>query len=445
MTNGSKPALDPPAVCTRCGLSTTLPQLLSKRSRSFRLSASRDLACPRCIASSRAKFRFAILCMYGLVAIGFALSSSPTNPWSSDPLSPMRLLAQMAVLEPIMMAMHELSHAAVGWAVGFRVFGIELGTGPDVARCWLGDFLFHVHLVPVGGICYASPKKTVGIRWRSIFFVAAGALFHALSLALLVAFYWSRRDPSQAFYRHEGWIAALTLLNFLMLLRNLWPRDISRQGRKIPNDGKQLRRLLKSTNIDLNAYLNSRDMKELDLCFEKSRLAEARSWLGRLQARNSKSLLIASYELNLLGAEKRWPDVLAKATEWKSVYSGPFGASVLSAWAAVALVYEGGNLAEAERLCGESMALVPWDPSTQSIHALVLLAGGRTDEAETFLRKSGSEASWAARAGAARMWAELYRRRGNAKRQRKWESRASSLDPGGAFQMPRRKDPAPTA
>jgi hypothetical protein len=421
--------------CRRWGRSTTLPQLLIKSARSFRLGNGQQFLCPKCVSRDATIYRLVNFTLYAVIAIGFLFMPSTRAGNSPDPLEVFRFIADMVLLEPLMVVAHEAAHAMVGRLVGLRVFGVQLGTGPALAKFWLRDFFVTVHLVPAGGFCFAGMKAERRGRWRIILMVAAGPMVHVLTIGLVVACLRSRLPASFDEVVRGGWVWALVAINALLLLANLLPQDVQRDGQKFANDGKCLLQLARSKS-SLNTWLFARYAMEINECLEKGRVVEARQWLDQFLGSGPPTLMRSVIELNVLGAEGKWSEAQEKSIAWQENFSNPLERAALSAWAAVAIGYAGGDLAQSESQCNVAMGILPWDPATQVVQAFVSLAVGRVEEAEKLLKQSGQQNNWAAKAAAAHLWAEICRRNGNARLERKWEARARSLDPLGSFRLP---------
>jgi hypothetical protein len=148
------------------------------------------------------------------------------------------------------------------------------------------------------------------------------------------------------------------------------------------------------------------------------------------------------WKLAALADQGRWEEVWAEGHAF--LFEGGVLESVaVGGWVAVADVWMGGkqNLAEAEEL--SRIALTPRRPGASSrlndgpakaVRACVLLAHGKTEEAEQMLKEAG-RLSGPAEKAAAWMWAEICRRKGDAQGEARWPEEARRLDPAGAYAM----------
>jgi tetratricopeptide (TPR) repeat protein len=196
--------------------------------------------------------------------------------------------------------------------------------------------------------------------------------------------------------------------------------------------------LLRSKD-DLTNWTALRYSSEIMSSLEMGRIEKAREWLDKAINTEQGGQPFHIIELQVLAAENNWSEVYIKTKERLSTTAPPLEREALAAWAAVAIVYVGKDIAEAETLCREAMSVTPWEPAAQTVRALVSLAQGKHDEAEVFLERArGAEFEWATEAAAAHIWAEIYRFKRDGLRQRRWQNRANAMDPAGAFRIPSR-------
>jgi len=338
--------------------------------------------------------------------------------------------------EPILLVLHELSHATAGWAMGMRVFGITLGSGPQVTFFDLGRFKVEIRLLPAGGSCRAGLGGGWIGRWRVAAMIAAAPLIHLLVLAVLVCAATFVFGNSRSFV-WMGAFVAVFFVNLLALMGNLIPRNLHREGQVTNTDGKQLLRLWRSKDA-ARAWILSNYTWEIVACLERGAAREARASLE--QARRlalDDAAGFRTIELAVMGAEGDWAGAAARAEAWPVDPGNLNDHITLAAWAAVAIVYGRGDLIKAQSLCDELATLTPWEGAVQTVFAVVALARGQDTKAEGWLTEARpSQLNWTARAAGAWAWAELFRRKGNQRLADRWDSRARKLDPIGIFRMP---------
>jgi tetratricopeptide (TPR) repeat protein len=129
-------------------------------------------------------------------------------------------------LHPLMLlavGVHEGCHALVGRLVGFRVFEVQVGTGPRLAVFHLLDTRVELRTFPLCGFTSWAPTEIEGYGRRLFAAVAAGpaANLAAVAGALLL---WP-----------AAWALPLLAVNAWLALHNLVPRRGSS-----PNDGAVL-------------------------------------------------------------------------------------------------------------------------------------------------------------------------------------------------------------
>jgi hypothetical protein len=342
----------------------------------------------------------------------------------------------MVLSEPILMVLHELSHAVVGRAVGLRVFGISLGTGPRVYSRGVGKWTVEFRVLPAGGSCRAGLTGGRAARWRVAAMIAAGPVFHLI--VLLALLYAAPRVFEVAIPSLTGGaFIGLFLINLLLLSGNLLPRNIKRDGQVLMTDGKNLLRLWRSKDA-ASAWVLANHVWEISACLERGSTREARYWLERTsESCDVNALAFRIATLTVMGAEGNWTGAAEKAGEFYATVTDPMERASVAAWEAVSIVYSRGDLKRAEALCDELVALVPWEGAVQAVFAVVALARGADADAGRWLREARTgQLNWAARAAGAWAWAEIFRRKGAVKLHHQWGAKAAALDPIGAFRFP---------
>jgi tetratricopeptide (TPR) repeat protein len=406
------------------------------------------------VAEGRTRRQLLCFTAYAIAAIGLQFAHLSEGRFQDGQALWLRLFAEAIFLSPLMMVLHEFAHAGVGRLVGLRVYSIRFGSGPVVARMWMGDCELMFNLVPFGGCCVVRPQRRETARWRLVAMVSAGPLTNALVVCLAVACVWVGDRPIVTSETLREWLEAMILLNAYSFATNLLPRVWVRDGIEHRSDGRHLVDLIRRKSNLLDS-LAGFYRYQIDLCLRKDRLAEARAVLQQWLAGSTRDSFMSVLELNLLGAEGRWAEARRCALEWQKLFSGPLDRTALSTWAAVATIYSGGDPAEAKKLCDESVEIEPWERAGQVAQALVCMANCQDSDAKALLGRAGNDLPWAARLAASHLWAEFYRRHGNLRRARRWQTRAARWDPHNAFRppfvRPRNPDPliatdwAPTA
>ena len=148
----------PTATCCRCGLSTTVPSMLKPIRRG--MSARQ---CPRCAEHQQFQTSFTFYYLGLGLSVIFLVLWEFGDSSAQMPPSLQYLLAFLLGF-PISMVLHEMSHALVAAAVGFRVYGLRIGTGPRLCRLrWRRRFL-DLRILPLGEAAppFHDPTMMVG-------------------------------------------------------------------------------------------------------------------------------------------------------------------------------------------------------------------------------------------------------------------------------------------
>ena len=90
-----------------------------------------------------------------------------------------------------LLVLHEMGHAWMARAVGWKVKEIVIGFGRELWSWQSGDTRVRIKLVPLEGYVLPSPSDAEGMRWKSARIYAAGPGIELLLLAaLLLVFGW---------------------------------------------------------------------------------------------------------------------------------------------------------------------------------------------------------------------------------------------------------------
>lgn len=286
-----------------------------------------------------------------------------------------------------LLVLHELGHALVARAVGWRVHEIMLGLGPRLARFELWGVRLTLRLVPAGGYVVPAPRNLRHARVKSALIYAAGPLAELLVPAWLLL--WLGSDTLLVPSDRLPLLAAQSLALAALMggLLNLLPT----RAAGAVSDGLGLLLSLRSSP-DHFRYLMARPfMGEAQRRLDAGEAQAALTLIDRALAGDPESPFLpamrarclaeldqidaALSELQRLRAQPRWSD-LAEAER-------------LHAAACVAL--RGGDPSlqcEGEQACRAALERAPAAPDMLLTHGALLLAQGRAAEAEAQLQQA---------------------------------------------------------
>jgi tetratricopeptide (TPR) repeat protein len=283
---------------------------------------------------------------------------------------------------------HEFGHAFVAKRFGWRVFKIFIGFGKTVFKAKLFGFETEFRAVPLGGVVLAAPREKDHYRAKLFAFALAGPLANAILMIVAVAAMGGSLTGFGTIVRQLAPLQMFFIANLLIVIENLWPRQITTSLGKRPSDGNQLLEALKA---DPNRAAQSHAagfILEGILCQETKQLAEAQSWLEKGLALYPDNLqLLATQGLNLLylrrlnEARDCFLKVLPRTDKDR------FLRSIILNNIAYTDAQLGGSelLTEADRYSAEAMTNLSWMPSIKGTRGTVLLELGRFDEAVPLL------------------------------------------------------------
>jgi tetratricopeptide (TPR) repeat protein len=210
--------------CSQCGNISTLGRFYqSSRKRRF---------CPRCYLASQSK---RTLLGFGLVALAFLALDVLVGQSAEITYYHLVNVAQIVSFAYLMMIPHELAHASMARLLNGQVFEIRVGLGPVAWQRSLGGVHISVARYPIAGYTALAYGTRRWVRVRYFLAVAAGPLFSALLLLLLVPGYRASHLDSTYAVRES-----LIIVNALILCVNLFPRRVNLAGVPSFNDGGHL-------------------------------------------------------------------------------------------------------------------------------------------------------------------------------------------------------------
>jgi len=288
---------------------------------------------------------------------------------------------------------HELGHAIVARAVGWRVYQIVIGIGkPLFKRRWFG-ILFDIRTIPIGGVTWMTPKDTRWFRTKRFLAVLAGpAVNIAMALGIVIVLQGSLTN----FDLVDLPSAALLFIwaNLWVALANLWPHQ-SKTGFALPSDGKQLLQTLSITKEGIQQAQALQFTFEAMICMEQSDRFGMRSWCDKglaLHPEDSHLLNLSGInhldEQNYESAREVFLKLLAKENQPASLrfllLNNLAYADALSGNPAL--------IAEADAYSKDAFAGLPWSPAVVGTRGAVLVAMGQYEAGMTLLKKSMEDA-----------------------------------------------------
>ena len=213
--------------CSSCGCTSTLPQL-------FRKSWGKQY-CPACVMKNEVrntKFLFLVL---GFVFLFASLINAANYGW----LSWEAWIFEIYLLViAVSLALHEFSHALAAKLLGGRVFGIQLGIGPQLLRRWFKGFYLGINLFQVSGVCFAGFPTNKRLRLRYAIYISGGLIFHIVSV--FIAILLVRRTEVGL-----PLLIAIIVVNGFLLFLNILPITVTTAVGQTGSDGMLIWRLLR--------------------------------------------------------------------------------------------------------------------------------------------------------------------------------------------------------
>jgi hypothetical protein len=373
--------------CDRCGATTNIAEGFFKEAKSFNTSTL--TLCPSCWQKHKTShyrnllyFRLAI----GLFGILFVYL------WPNEIIGWVWLnifIFDIALILSILP--HELGHAFTAKWLGWRVFRIFIGHGRTVFKMKFLGFDTEFRILPFGGLVLEAPRDTAHYHAKHFVIVIAGPLANAILMAASFAAMDGSLAGFGAIAQKLVPLQMFFIANLLIVIENLWPRQIVTAFGKSPSDGKQLLETLKMDPIRALKRHAAGFIWESVLCQEKRQFAEAQTWLERgLKLYPDDLTLLTSFGNNLLSlaqfkeARECFVKVLPRTKQERFLHF------ILLNNIAYADALLGGPelLAEADQYSEEAMKNLSWMPSIKGTRGTVLSELGRLDEAIPLLQEA---------------------------------------------------------
>ena len=418
------------AKCDRCGVESGLDTAFFKAPKSF--SQKILTYCPDCWTSkqhSDSKLGIILSLAVGPLGLLLMLAGAPDLGWVMINIVLFELFMWVTIMP------HELAHAVAARAVGMQVFRIYVGSGSTLFACRIGGFDCEFRSLPTEGLVIAAHRVLRNLRARHFAFVLAGPAANFL----LAAAVWVSSDPGSLwdFGSLEKGLApgpAFFYANVVVLLVNLWPRDVATMFGPLPSDGKQLLQafFLHSGKVEL--YHAGGFVTEASFLHQQGETGKALArveeglslYSGNEMLLNWKGVLQLDHG-NYEGARQCFLDLLEKPG------LPPAARPILlnNVAYADALLDRDDLLGEADSFSQEAMAAMSWMPAIRGTRGTVLVAMGRLEEGLKLLRESMAQASIPGdKAQNACLIAEAESRLGNYSVARNYLDEARRLEPG---------------
>jgi hypothetical protein len=175
--------------------------------------------------------RWFVLGLLCLIVVGFGAELF-------SEFTPAKLSVVFIVLAmPVLIAVHELGHAAMGRLLGWKICAIVVGYGRPILRFRIGTVPVEIRIFPMGGHVVPAPTRLRAPRLENALIYAAGPgaeLLVALAIALAIGSEaLLTRTTSPAMIAAQS-VVALIVFD---LFSNLVPIPFQSEGRVAWTDG----------------------------------------------------------------------------------------------------------------------------------------------------------------------------------------------------------------
>lgn len=371
--------------CSQCGAESTLDETYAVETS---VLGQKRRFCPPCWHETHERRARGALAGVVVVAVGalgaLALERSShgeASAWFALNLCLLFLFLEIATLP------HELGHALMAHALGFRVFSISAGVGPRILDRNVRGVRFRLHAYPFGGFTVSAPRDRRFFRLKQVLVIAAGPAVNGL----LVAYALLPGRELRVGAIIDGPCPALALLvaNATLLVMNLLPIKVASPAGLAMSDGLALLKVPFMGAAGVTEVLAVRYTLEAQAFRERESLQGARSWAERGLGECPDSPLLhfdLGFTLVLLGDCEGARHRFLAAAEAKGAPPALRALALNNIAWVDAMTAANDRLDEADRLSQEALRMLGFVPALKGTRGAVLIALGRSDEGVALLR-----------------------------------------------------------
>jgi len=375
--------------CSRCGATSTLPELFKFGSIAQHRSG---LMCPPCYEERRAFYqkRF-VEAMCAIILIGVLLWSRNLVQVAFIPISVAVGFFFTILLTPL----HEFAHALTAVALNLRVYSIEIGWfGKRLVQFYVGRCSFEVKRLPLGGMTYVAHPSPNWIRTKEFLVVAAGPLLHCVLLYLT----WHVIDSTDYADWTPEWVTwllvAFALANAFEIVLNLWPKRYRSAIGDLPNDGLALLKLPFMTQEEIDLYHLAYFYYECLARLRQDDHAGATAYCAEGLKKFPDNVSLKWCQAAIALDQDRWDDARRIFEEARALpQMTPEGNALLLtsiAWADL-ISWVPTELGQADDYSRQAIDALPWRPEVKGTRGSVLVASGLVEPGMHLLRQALAE------------------------------------------------------
>jgi tetratricopeptide (TPR) repeat protein len=417
--------------CSRCGLESEIKEAFLVRKEWAGLVTR--TYCPACWEKLYAREQ--VFSMAGLVAAVITLDVLFFNRGLGIVSIDILFLALTNIL---LVAAHELSHAAVGRLLGVRVYRVIIGYGKKLFSRRTFGISWELHeWIVGGGTLMASPPQK-GSRVRLFGAILAGPALHGVLLIAAAAFQMFLLILQDGFGVDARamlhWTGLFLNFNLILLIFNSLPMKAGIPSGQIGTDGWQLFHLIFMKPAEAEQLVQSYYLMETLEASLRNDAGTALRYIEEGLARFPEQPALRTSQGNVLIKQKRYAEAreiflsLLSSEEAKKPF---FKYLIFNNIAYTdALLRNPDLMPEADRYSAEALRQLGWEPMILGTRGAVLVEMGRLEEGIGLLKEALSKQKDAfGKAADAYHLAVGERRRGNAEESRRYLELARKYDP----------------
>ena len=327
---------------------------------------------------------------------------------------------------------HEAGHALVAWAVGLRVFTVNIGNKGGVwfIRQVFGCDVIVYRIQESGSVNY-TPKSLKFVRVRRLATILAGPSANIV-MAIGAGFLFQSAPQHSC---RQFVLATVFYSCLFVIANNMLPRKVTVGGKRIPSDGLYLLTLPFSTRKYNESLHSAWFFLEALESLERNHVEEAEKWLAKGIETYPENTWKALVQEAILYRRRRYVECRIRSIATLEVQSSdPLAIAVQQnniAWYDL-MLYDSALMDEADRLSETALAASPGECVFRVTRGCVLIELGRIDGGIPLVKQGFHEAALPEiKALAACYLAIAYCRQGDRAESNRWLATAERLDRHG--------------
>ena len=298
-------------------------------------------------------------------------------------------LAMLFVFLYVNIYLHEIGHAIAGSLVGFEMKRMVIGTGREILRTRIGNFLFVLTNNISGGVTHWGHVPSRYLKPKFAFLLLGGVLVQMIVTVIC----WTSCNLTirEVLIPDNASLASVFVIsNIFLIIVNLIPIKTNFMGIKLPTDGLQLLKLPFWTEKDIQNILSAGKIMDAYELYETKKFPQAEKLFKECVTTYPDMILPRiNVAASLIKQGKIKECIKFLEETLQTVEKDPFLFFLYNnlAWAYL-ISYKKESLQKADDYSSKAYLLNPKHPNVLGTRACVLIEKGLIDDGITLLKKA---------------------------------------------------------